>query len=109
MSTKADFYIRQGTHTEWIGSLERDCDPETLKKLSSGEAVFQSRDVDSYRGSVTRLLNKWEDDQRGFSHFPEDGWPWLWPDSTTSDWGYVLHSDHVDAIAGSDWLSTNPC
>jgi hypothetical protein len=81
VTTKADFYDGRGPSAVWLGSLQGDADPETVRTVACGRLVLDATDPFTYADAVTDLLDVWGDDNLGHGHHPHDGWPWLWPDS----------------------------
>lgn len=78
MGTRADFYIGKGKDAEWIGSIAwdgyRDGIPSTILN-SHRPSVFRRRVVEWLK-------------ERNDATFPNQGWPWPWDDSSTSDCSY---------------------
>lgn len=97
MGTRADFYVAKGfddQEAEWLGSIAwdgyRDGIPEALK-LSTTEERF--------RAEVSTFLKSRKD-----ATWPNEGWPWPWDDTNTTDCTYlfvdgqVWHRDGMDGI-----------
>ena len=94
MGTRADFYVGRGLEAEWIGSYPWDGHPEGI-----GADVLNAKSEQSYRSAVADLLT---DDR---ATLPEQGWPWPWDDSRTTDFAYAFDSDKVWASGyGSPWF-----
>jgi hypothetical protein len=98
MGTRADFYVGRGESAEWLGSIGWDGYPDGIDKQLLGctsEAAF--------RHAVTEFLKDRED-----KTFPEDGWPWPWEDSCTTDYAYAFDGDKVHASCfGGGWFDPN--
>lgn len=82
MGTRADFYIGTGPNAEWLGSVawdghEWEEDPCCPLLKAAAEAKFRQAvsDIALVRGDWTA---------------PEQGWPWPWDDSTTTDRAYAF-------------------
>jgi len=95
MGTRADFYVGRGVDAEWLGSVAFDGYPfEEMHGLmfAMSEAAFREA-VDavlSYRDDATH---------------PEDGWPWPWDDSQTTDYAYAFDGGQTwVACFGHGWL-----
>ena len=86
MGTRADFYIGQGKQAEWLGSVAYDGYPqEPREKPGIPRKLLKVKTEKAFRSAVVRLLASRQD---GSS--PEDGWPWPWKDSGTTDYAYAL-------------------
>ena len=79
MGTRADFWIGYGPEASWLGSVAWDGDQWLQPELAAlkSEAAFRQfvQDILAGDDSATR---------------PEQGWPWPWEDSTTTDYAYVF-------------------
>jgi hypothetical protein len=95
MGTRADFYVGRGEKAEWLGSIAWDgypggIDPKLLKSESE----------EDYRYRVKEFLKR-ED-----GTLPEDGWPWPWEDSRTTDYAYAFDEGKVWASCfGNKWFN----
>lgn len=79
MGTRADFYVGKGKDAEWVGSIAYDGHPGNypeIEKCSTEE---------DYRTAVKGLFSEVSHATR-----PEQGWPWPWKDSGTSDYAYCF-------------------
>lgn len=96
MGTRADFYIGRGEQAEWIGSIAGDGHADG----SRTEKAFKATTESAFRAAVAKLAE--EDD---FTR-PEDGWPWPWKTSRTTDYAYAFEGDRVyTSCFGSMWIS----
>jgi hypothetical protein len=96
MGTRADFYIGIGKDAEWLGSIAWDGYPEGID-----DAVLGATNEADYRAAL-EAFKAGRDDWTA----PEDGWPWPWNDSDTTDCAYALHNDQVlRSWFGGDWLT----
>lgn len=88
MGTRADFYVGRGKQSEWIGSIAWDGDeiPEALSKCKTEK---------TYRKQLLQFLKSRDD-----STFPENGWPWPWNDSNTTDVAYAFDNGRVYRAIG---------
>jgi hypothetical protein len=95
MGTRADFYAGRGEHAEWLGSVAYDGYPDGLTDMLS--------DIDTeatWRARVARELAGRDDATR-----PEQGWPWPWDDSSTTDYAFAWDGDRVwVSCYGSAWV-----
>jgi hypothetical protein len=95
MGTRADFYVGRGTDAKWIGSIAWDGNPEgiadsVLKATSEGEFVTNVGKFFAPRDDATQ---------------PEEGWPWPWDDSNTTDYAYAFDAGQVWASSfGRAWF-----
>lgn len=81
MGTRADFYVGKGKDAEWLGSIAWDGYPYGEAALKVGVAVTE----EEFRSLVASLLAERHD-----GTVPEDGWPWPWNDSQTTDYAYAF-------------------
>lgn len=82
MGTRADFYVGAGKDAEWIGSVafdgyKWDEQPDC--------AIMQAKTAEDFRAAVAGGF-KGRDD----ASTPEDGWPWPWATSSTTDYAYCF-------------------
>jgi hypothetical protein len=95
MGTRADYYVGIGPNAEWLGSTAWDGYPDGAPASvlgAQGEADFRAR--------VTELLQGRDD-----ATLPEQGWPWPWKDSRTTDYAYAWHPERgiVVSVFGREW------
>lgn len=95
MATTADFYDGRGRRAVWLGSLQGNSDPDTVRGIGCGRLVLAATDPYTYADAVADLLDVWTDDGLGHSYRPLDGWPWPWPDSVHTDWVYTFDAGAV--------------
>lgn len=88
MGTRADFYVGEGVNAEWVGSVAYD-GYEWREKPEM--PLLASHTEEQFRSAVTRILADRDD-----ATVPEQGWPWPWEDSRTTDFAYCFVGDHVD-------------
>lgn len=77
MGTRADFYVAKPDNLEWLGSIAWDGYDIDHVALASTE--------EQYRQSLEEFFAGRQDVTR-----PEQGWPWPWDTSETTDFGYVF-------------------
>lgn len=95
MGTRADFYMGRGESAEWLGSIAWDGYPPGI-----GGGLLAVTTETAWREGVTAFLAKREDATK-----PEDGWPWPWEDSRTTDYAYAFDGDRVWASGfGGAWF-----
>lgn len=121
MGTRADFYIGRGENAEWLGSVAWDGYPEGIilhleeteptyprgpkvshkrGKWPEGKHLFDSKTEIEFRERLETFFQFRVDVSR-----PEDGWPWPWEDSSTTDYAYALDDGKVWASNfGRDWF-----
>lgn len=90
MGTRADFYVGRGNDAEWLGSIAYDGYPDGIP-----EDLLNATTEDEFRNSVA-AMSTWDDWTR-----PEDGWPWPWEDSRTTDYAYAFDLDEKRVLASS--------
>lgn len=93
MGTRADFYVGRGETAEWLGSIAWDGYPTEDKK-----PIFDATSEQEYREAVKKYLE--EDDE---STLPDEGWPWPWDDSSTTDYAYAFDQGRTWATNGRFW------
>lgn len=94
MGTRADFYIGRGASAEWIGSIAWDAYPDGI-----APAVLAATSVEEF----TTALLVFVSDRDDFTS-PEEGWPWPWKDSQTTDYAYAFEDGHVWVSSfGREW------
>ena len=108
MGTRADFYVGTGENAEWLGSIAFDgYRIDEMKEPSKDDdstacwAIKTATDENAYREAVAKLL-KVNDD----ATFPDDGWPWPWDDSHTTDYAYAFVDCACKAFPwgkGAEW------
>jgi len=85
MGTRADFYVGKDEDAEWIGSIAwdgyRDGIPQT---------ILSAKDAEVFRHEVVEFLRTRQD-----ASFPEEGWPWPWNTSSTTDCSYWFFDGEV--------------
>lgn len=94
MGTRADFYVGTGPTAEWLGSIAYDgYRIDEMKAAADAKddedraswAVKSATDETGYRRAVAALLAV-----KGDATLPEQGWPWPWIDSHTTDYAYAF-------------------
>jgi len=86
MGTRADFYIGRGKQAEWIGSIAWDGHPDSHVKC-----LWGIRSESKFRAAVATLL----ENKEGGPTKPEQGWPWPWDNSGTTDYSYAFDGGKV--------------
>jgi hypothetical protein len=102
MGTRADFYKghdkKEGLH--WIGSIAWDGYPRGIP-----EDVLKAGSEKEYTEAVRAHI---ESQQDSGSRFADQGWPWSWNDSSTTDYAYTFDEGKVYASRfGSGWFDVN--
>jgi len=95
MGTRADFYIGRGEKAEWLGSVAFDGHP-----LGFEDRLLKASTERKFRNAVTAEL-----DARVDATKPEQGWPWPWADSRTTDYAYAFDGRVFVSCFGSQWLT----
>lgn len=115
MGTRADFYIGTDENAEWIGSTAWDGYPDGLgltlptrrivvgnystndhADFPEGQGILDAKTEEEFRTRVAQYFENRED-----VSLPEDGWPWPWEDSSTTDYAYAF-----DPVAECSVLSS---
>ena len=100
MGTRADFYVGRGESAEWIGSIGWDGYPDGIPT-----AVLSASTEADFRKAVEVFAS----DRNDFTA-PDQGWPWPWDNSRTTDYAYAFDAENVWASRfGRDWFeASNP-
>jgi hypothetical protein len=95
MGTRADFYVGRGETAEWLGSIAWDGYPDGIDKQ-----VLGCQSVEAFKHAVADFLKARHD-----KTLPEQGWPWPWETSSTTDYAYAMDSGVVYASCfGGPWF-----
>lgn len=95
MGTRADFYVGLGESAEWLGSLAFDGYPD-----GEPAVLLAAQSESEWRAKVAALIASLDDGTR-----PDQGWPWPWEDSRTTDYAYAWTPDGLLASAfGHRWF-----
>lgn len=98
MGTRADFYIKKADQTElvWLASIAWDGYPSGI----DSPEVLKATTEEEYIKLLTEFLRPRED-----VTLPENGWPWPWDNSKTTDWAYCFHEGKVYGNCfGCGWI-----
>lgn len=87
MGIRADFYVRKEKVMTWLGSIADDGYPDGID-----EDVLKSQTQEEFESNVKEFLSKEES-----ATLPENGWPWPWNDSRTTDYSYIFEGGKVMA------------
>lgn len=97
MGTRADFYIggRYDRKMKWLGSIGWDGYPDGIP-----DGIKDAKTAQDYLHNLqgfSLVRNDWTP--------PEQGWPWPWEDSNTTDYAYIFDDGKVWASEfGSPWF-----
>ncbi len=106
MGTRADFYIKRENEIKWLGSVAWDgydihemeeLDSHTSAQNMSCWKVKQAKTEEEFQLAVNNYFSLRDD-----ARLAEDGWPWPWEDSNTTDRAYVFDKDKVRFFAWGD-------
>src|SRR5258708_6288653 len=101
MGTRADFYVGRGPEAEWLGSIAWDGNPGSIG--SDGSIVLAATEADYRRQGAAFPASR--DD----ATLPEQGWPWPWDDSRTTDYAYAFDGGMVwSSCFGHEWFRVDP-
>jgi hypothetical protein len=121
MGTRADFYVGRGETAEWVGSIAWDGYPEGIMphaaekkrawvdgplmpaaaKWPVGAHLFDATTEQEFRERVARFFEYRED-----VTLPENGWPWPWENSQTTDYAYAFDGGKVYASCFGHQMNT---
>ena len=92
---RADFYIGMGEKAVWLGSIAVTGDPENIPPTILKEELEKD-----FRKSVGMFIKNRSDGTK-----PEQGFPWPWRDSKSTDYSYAFKDGKVYASHyGSNWF-----
>ena len=97
MGTRADFYINRGEKAEWLGSIAWDGHPDG-----------DSEDLLNIKTRAEFVLRLQKLSKRDDWTSPEQGWPWPWKDSNTTDYSYAFDTKNRRVYItcfGYSWLT----
>ena len=95
MGTRADFYVGR-VGGEWLGSIAHDGRPDNVQAAIGKSAETE----DTWRASIAKCFGK----RQSFT-LPEQGWPWPWKNSRTTDYGYAWENGVVYVSCfGHEWF-----
>lgn len=95
MGTRADFYVGRGKDAKWLGSVGLDGYPSGIDAN-----VLAARSEVDFVAAVSAALSS----DRSAT-LPEQGWPWPWNDSLTTDYAYAFDDGKVWAsYFGHGWF-----
>lgn len=97
MGTRADFYVGRGEGAEWLGSIAWDGYPTAVLGREHRTLLMDASSEEAFREAVKVQLGPREDFTR-----PEDGWPWPWETSNTTDYAYAFDEGQL-WVHGQDW------
>lgn len=108
IGTRADFWIGRGEQAEWLGSVAWDGYPSgiaqqkvTIVKTGEETTVLESTTEREFRQRLKLMFALRDDATR-----PEQGWPWPWATSATTDYAYTFDDGRVwVSNFGSPWCS----
>lgn len=96
MGTRADFYIGRGVNAEWIGSIAWDGYPSGVHAT-----IRESTTEQEFRDAVSVHMSKRDDWTN-----PDQGWPWPWTTSHTTDYAYAFDDGCVwTSRFGDRWFN----
>ena len=96
MGTRADFYVGRGKDARWLGSHAYDGHPESVLAGPIGD----SRSPEDFERAVAAHLAVLDD-----ATVPEQGWPWPWKDSHTTDYAYAFDGEVFCCRFGREWMT----
>lgn len=100
MGTRADFYVGRGADAEWLGSVGMDGYPSGVFGPDCDDLPAEL-DEAGWRAYVARHIAS-----EGHGTTPDQGWPWPWDDSGTTDYAYAFDDGSVWASNfGSEWFN----
>lgn len=105
MGTRADFYIGRGKDAVWLGSVAYDGSPDGILRESYANdaplsAIGKATDDAAFAAAVVARIQA-----RSDGTMPDQGWPWPWEDSRTTDYAYAWDGAGYCSCFGRAWLT----
>lgn len=98
MGTRADFYLGRGADAQWLGSIAWDGYPAGLNP-----SLLADKSEATYFLDFALHISTRED----FTS-PEEGWPWPWDNSHTTDYAYAFDAGQVWCCHyGYEWFKAD--
>ena len=85
MGTRADFYLGRGQTAQYLGSIAWDGYPD-----GNPIRLLPLKDKALFLQEVQRITTECD-----HGTTPEQGWPWPWENSATTDYAYAFDEDQV--------------
>ena len=103
MGTRSDYYVGRDPETmEWLGSDGYDGYPEGVFEETGKDGHITPKfvvDEGTWRVEVNHYLSSQQS-----CTWPEEGWPWPWNDSNTTDYAYTYDDGQIwGSCFGSPW------
>lgn len=98
MGTRADYYVYdENNNLVWVGSTAYDGYPDGVP-----EDLLKVETYEDYLREIEEILTEYHHATR-----PEQGWPWPWEDSTTTDYAYVWDPESNQTLisSGKPWYT----
>lgn len=103
MGTRVDFYVGCGESAEWLGSYPFDGYPSGVFAAVDDELLSRLASEEDWRTWVAAFLTGPN------ATLPEQGWPWPWNDSATTDYAYAWDDGAIyGSCFGHDWFRVDP-
>lgn len=96
MGTRADFYIGEGESAEWLGSVGWDGYEWHERRPN---ALMLGSTEEHFRECVRNIAQERDD----FTS-PDQGWPWPWDGSQTTDYAYCWTPEGVKVFVFGELL-----
>lgn len=98
MGTRADYYVGRGDDAKWLCSTAWDGYPDGID-----DAVLDAATEPGFISALSAFVEKRDDVTK-----PEQGWPWPWDNSQTTDYAYAFDGGQVwISCFGSSWVALN--
>lgn len=95
MGTRADFYSQTSGGLEWLGSIAWDGYPSGIPAT-----IFDCKTDEEWREKVAKFIASRDDGTK-----PDQGWPWPWEDSSTTDCAYAQVGKVACIEQSGQWVS----
>lgn len=102
MGTRADYYLGRGKDAKWLCSTAWDGYPVTEGKGAGIPAkLLDATTEDQFLAELARYCERRDDVTT-----PDQGWPWPWNDSLTTDYSYAFENGTVYITCfGHGWVT----
>lgn len=94
MGTRADYYVGRGQDAKWLCSTAWDGYPDGID-----DAVLKATTEDEFIKALSAFAEPRDDVTK-----PDQGWPWPWETSHTTDYAYAFDGGQVwVSCSGDEW------
>lgn len=97
MGTRADFYMENDEKLEWLGSVAWDGYDVEVSTYSDNDYASSVK-FSKTKEEFIEALSQYASNRKDWIS-PDEGWPWPWENSHTTDRAYVFRDGKVDCYS----------